>query len=351
MNIRQLLEITIDRRASDLHLLVNFPPMLRIFGELIPVTGSLPLTPADIAGLILPILSPVQKRVFDNTFELDFSFSFESKGRFRVNLYRQQGQLAVALRLIPFQIPPLESLGLPDAVKKLINIRQGLILITGPTGHGKSTSQAAMIQRINETRAAHIITIEDPIEYVYPKGKSIISQREMFLDTQAWPAALRAALREDPDVVLVGEMRDLETIASTITIAETGHLVFGTLHTNSASQSIDRIVDVFPQNQQPQIRIQLAATLEAIISQRLIPTINPGRALAIEMLLKTPALSSMIRDGKTHLIDNLIQTSAELGMISLEVSLARLVKAGSIATEIALEYALRPELLAKLTGI
>lgn len=348
MNIQQLLEITIDRHASDLHLVVGYPPMIRIHGKLIPIIDTQPLTDQEMVGLLLPILSPTQKQVFEATFELDFALPFKDKGRFRVNLFRQQGHLAAALRLIPLTIPVLENLGLPPAVPKLTELRQGLILVTGPTGHGKSTTLAAFINKINQSRAAHILTIEDPIEYVYPKFKSLVSQREMFLDTKAWPSALRAALREDPDVVLVGEMRDYETIASTVTVAETGHLVLATLHTNSAAQSIDRIIDAFPNNQQSQIRIQLASVLEAIISQRLMPTINPGRVLGVELLLKTPALSELIRSGKTHLIDSLIQTSGELGMVNLETSLVKLVRGGVISFETAQEYTLRPDLLAKL---
>lgn len=348
MNIKQLLELTTIRRASDLHLIANFPPMLRVYGDLIPVEGTTLLTSSEIQALIIPILTPTQKQVFDSTFELDLSFTFENKARFRVNVYRQQADIAVAMRMVPLAIPDIESLGLPDVVNRLLDLRQGFILITGPTGHGKTTTLAAMLNKINQQRAAHIITIEDPIEYVYPQAKSIVSQRELYSDTKSWPNALKAALREDPDVVLVGEMRDLETISSAITIAETGHLVLATLHTNSASQSIDRMIDVFPQNQQAQIRIQLAASLEAIISQRLVPAIEPGRVLAVEVLLKVPALASMIRDAKTHLIDNLIQTSAEFGMISLEASLASLAKIGKIDQATAMNYSLRPELLGKM---
>lgn len=351
MSIQQLLELAIERKASDIHLLIGFPPMLRIWGELVPVTGAPLLVEADIQGLMLPILTPVQKQVFDASSELDFGFTLPGKARFRVNVYKQQGSIAAALRTLALTIPTLESLGLPPVVEKLVTPRQGLILVTGPTGQGKSTTLAALLNKINLSRSTHILTIEDPIEYIYPKAKSIVSQREMFLDTRTWPNALRAALREDPDVVLVGEMRDYETIAATITVAETGHLVFATLHTNSASQSIDRIIDVFPQNQQPQVRLQMAEILEAVISQRLVPTITPGRTVATEILLKTPALGSIIRDGKSFMIDNLIQTSAELGMVSLESSLAALVRDGKISYEVAQAYALRPELLAKLTGL
>lgn len=348
MNIQQLLEITIERKASDLHLVAGYPPTLRIHGDLVPLAGTDALSNGEIASLLSPLLVPAQKQAFEQNLELDFAISLGNKGRFRVNIFKQQGCLSAALRLIPLVIPDLESLGLPLVVNKLVDLRQGLILVTGPTGHGKSTTLAALINKINQTRSAHILTIEDPIEYVYPKAKSLVSQREMLVDTKTWANALRAALREDPDVVLVGEMRDLETIAATVTIAETGHLVLATLHTNSAAQTVDRIIDVFPREQQMQIRLQLAAVLEAIISQRLVPTTTPGRTLAVELLLKTPALSSIIRDGKTHLIDNLIQTSGELGMVSLEKSLASLVKSGRIAFETAQNYSIRPDVLAKL---
>ncbi len=348
MTLQQLLDITIERKASDLHLVVGYPPAIRVNTEIIPIEGAPSLSVAEIESLVIPLLSPTQKSVFTASFELDLGFTYGNKVRFRVNLYREQGFTAAAFRLIPLGVPKLEDLGLPAVAGELANLRQGLVLVTGPTGHGKTTTLAAFINKINQERSEHIITIEDPIEYVYPAGHSIISQREMFLDTKTWGAALRATLREDPDVVLVGEMRDLETISAAITVAETGHLVFATLHTNSAAQSIDRIIDVFPENQQSQIRLQLSSVLEAVISQRLIPTIEPGRVLATEVLLKNPALSELIRSAKTHLIDNLILTSAELGMVSLEGSLTALVKAGRINYEIAQQYSLRPALLAKL---
>ncbi|TSC87420.1 MAG: twitching motility protein [Microgenomates group bacterium Gr01-1014_7] len=348
MNIQQLLDLTIARNASDLHLSVGFPPTLRIHGDMIPVIGEAPSTPEQIESLIQPLLSDIQKQIYKQNFELDFSFDFESKARFRVNIYRQKGYVAVALRLIPFRIPPLAQLGLPPVVSKLTELKQGFILVTGPTGHGKSTTLASFINKINQERAVHVITVEDPIEYVYPPGKSLIEQREMYKDTRSWNNALRSALRQDPDVVLVGEMRDLETISSAMTIAETGHLVFATLHTNSAAQSVDRIIDVFPEIQQPQIRLQLASTLEAIISLRLIPTVQPGRTLAAELLFATPAVRNVIREGKSYLTDNIIETSAEQGMQILERSLAGLVKTGKVSEEVASRYALRPELLAKL---
>lgn len=348
MNITQLLDLTIQRNASDLHLSVGFPPILRIHGDLIPVPGETPSTPEQIESLVAPLLADNQKNQFQQTFELDFSFDYQGKARFRANLFRQKGYTSAALRLIPFRIPKLEELGLPPVLAKLTQLKQGFILVTGPTGHGKSTALAAFINKINLERAEHVLTVEDPIEYVFPKGKSLIDQREMFKDTLSWVNSLKAALREDPDIVLIGEMRDLETMAAAMTIAETGHLVFATLHTNSAAQSVDRIIDVFPQSQQPQIRLQLASTLEAIISLRLIPTIQPGRVLASEVLFANAAVRNIIREGKTYLIDNVIETSAESGMRILERSLSELVKSGKISEEIASRYTLRPELLQKL---
>lgn len=348
MNIQQLLELTIQRNASDLHLSVGFPPILRIHGELIPVAGSEVITPEQMEANVQTILTKLQKDIFTQNLELDFSLELPKRGRFRVNLFRQKGHPAISLRLIPVRIPPLPELGFPDVVQQIPNLKQGFVLVTGPTGHGKSTTLASFINQINQSRAEHILTIEDPIEYIYPPGKSLIEQREMFLDTKSWANALKASLREDPNVVLVGEMRDLETISSAMTIAETGHLVFATLHTNSAAQSIDRIIDVFPEVQQPQIRLQLAATLEAILSIRLIPTVQPGRALASEVLFATPAVKNLIREGKTYLIDNVIETSAEMGMQILERSLVNLIKSGKISAEIAKRFALRPELLDKL---
>ena len=348
MNIQQLLDLTIQRNASDLHLSVGFPPTLRIHGELITVPGETPTSPEQIESLIRPLLTDLQSNIYKQVFELDFSFEFEKRARFRVNLFRQKGYPAVALRLIPYRIPIMEELGFPPVVNKLVDLKQGFILVAGPTGHGKSTTLASFINKINQIRASHIITVEDPIEYVYPPGRSLIEQREMYSDTRSWSNALRSALREDPDVVLIGEMRDLETIASAMTIAETGHLVFATLHTNSAAQSVDRIIDVFPELQQPQIRLQLAATLEVILSLRLIPTIQPGRTLASEVMFVTPAVRNIIREGKSYLIDNTIETSAELGMQPLERSLVNLVKAGKISQDVALRFALRPEPLLKL---
>ncbi len=350
MTIQQLLELVITRNASDLHLLVGEKPLLRINGVLIEINQEETLIESNIESLIFPILSSHQKEILLANWELDLGLDFEGKARFRVNLYKQKGTLAAAFRLIPKVIRPLDETGLPSTITRITELRQGLILVTGPTGNGKSTTLASFINLINFTHPVHIITIEDPIEFVYPKARALISQRELNSDTKSWNNALKAVLREDPDVVLIGEMRDLETMAAAMTIAETGHLVFATLHTNSAAQSIDRVIDVFPVNQQPQIRAQFASVIEAIISQRLVPTINPGRVLAAEILYGTPAVRALIREGKTHLIDNLIQTSGELGMVNLETSLSVLVREGVITAETALNYAFRPQLLNKLLG-
>lgn len=348
LNITQLLELLIQRQASDLHLIVKFPPTIRVNGDLLPVVGTDELTDEDIKSLVIPILSEGQRKQLERFMDVDFGFDYKDQARFRVNLYRQVGTLAASFRLIPKKLRKLEETGLPATVGKMTDLKQGLVLVTGPTGQGKTTSLAAFINKINVEQSEHIITIEDPIEFIYPKAKSLISQREVNSDTISWSRALRAALREDPDVVLIGEMRDLETISAALTIAETGHLVFATLHTNSAGQTLDRIIDVFPSSQQAQIRSQLAAVLEAVISQRLVPTINPGRALAYEILISNSACQAMIREGKTHLIDNLIQTSAESGMVLMESSLALLLREGVISLETAKNYAFRPEVLDKL---
>lgn len=341
------MEIVVKKEASDLHLVVGSPPVIRIDGQLLPIASAV-LTSDDTEGLVFELLSPEQKEMLSVNKEIDFSFALGEVARFRVNAYFQKGYLSAALRLIPSYIKTIEELNLPRICHNFANLRQGFILVTGPTGHGKSTTIASIINEINQTRPVHILTIEDPIEYVYPKGKALVSQREMHLDTHSWEVALRSALREDPDVVLVGEMRDFETIASAITVAETGHLVFATLHTNSASQSIDRIIDVFPETQQAQVRLQLAATMAGIISMRLVPSIGGGRLPVAEILLSSPAVQTAIRDGKTHQIDNIIQTSGSSGMILMDASLAYLVKAGRLSLEIARAYSLRPEELERL---
>lgn len=347
MDIQQLFSEAVRLEASDLHLIVGFPPMLRVSGKLKMVEGTNVLTIQDVPLLTQSLLIPEHKELFSVNRELDFSVA-SPVGRFRANIYTQQGSMAATFRLIPNKIKTIDELGLPQICHEFVKLRQGLVLVTGPTGHGKSTTLASMINEINLSSAHHIITIEDPIEYTYPKGLSIISQREMHTDTHSWNVALRSVLREDPDIVLVGEMRDLETIQAAVTVAETGHLVFATLHTNSAAQSIDRIVDVFPQNQQAQIRLQLSLVLEGILAMRLVPALAGGRVAITEIMTASPAIKSTIRDGKTHLIDNIIQTSGELGMNLLESSLSKAVKESKISAEIANSYALRPEDLNRL---
>ncbi|MCR4324109.1 MAG: type IV pilus twitching motility protein PilT [Candidatus Curtissbacteria bacterium] len=349
MSIQEYLEIVVNKNASDLHLVVGAPVMIRVDGALIPLAPA-PLSPHDAEALILELLSPEQKEMFLVNKELDFSFALGDVARFRVNSYYQKGYPSAALRLISNHIKTIEELNLPRICHNFAKMRQGFILVTGPTGHGKSTTIASIINEINQLRSEHIVTIEDPIEYVYPRGKSLVSQREMHLDTHSWEIALRSALREDPDVVLVGEMRDFETIASAITVAETGHLVFATLHTNSAAQSVDRIIDVFPQNQQKQIRAQLASTIAGILSMRLVPAIGGGRLPAVEVLLTSAAVQTTIREGKTHQIDNIIQTSGKEGMVLVDASLAYLVKAGKVSLDVARSYSIRPEELERLVG-
>lgn len=349
MSIQEYLEIVVKKEASDLHLIVGTPAMVRIDGVLMPVSAAA-LTPEDTVSLVFELLSPEQKEMLLVNKELDFSFALGDVARFRVNAYFQKGYLSAALRLIPSYIKSVEELNLPRICHNFSKLRQGFILVTGPTGHGKSTTIASIINEINQTRAVHIVTIEDPIEYVYPKAKALVSQREMHLDTHSWEVALRSVLREDPDVVLVGEMRDFETIAAAITVAETGHLVFATLHTNSAAQSVDRIIDVFPENQQIQIRMQLASTIAGIISMRLVGAIGGGRLPAVEVLLATSAVQTAIREGKTHQIDNIIQTSGQEGMLLLDASLAYLVKAGRVSLDVARAYSVRPDELDRMVG-
>lgn len=348
MDIKQLLQLTVDRNASDLHLVAGVPPTLRIDGDLIPVPYEELLTHQSIETLLKGAMSAEQlERLFVNR-EIDFSLSFSEKARFRVNSYTQRGTYAAAFRRIPLEIPNMDSLALPNILHSFTDLRQGLILVTGPTGHGKSTTLAAILNEINSSRAVHIVTIEDPIEFIFKPIRSIISQREMNQDSHSWAVALRSILREDPDVVLIGEMRDYETIAAALTIAETGHLVFATLHTNSASQTLDRIVDVFPDEQQEQVKLQLSNVLEAVFSQRLIPSLQGGRVVAHELMLATTAIRTAVREGKTHQIDSMIQTSTEAGMITLETTLANLVRGGKISVDVAQSWALRPEQLSRL---
>lgn len=355
ISIQELLDKTIQNKASDLHIVAGFKPILRINGALKQVDSYPELTKEITQKLIFSLLSEQQKELFIENRSIDFSYGFGSgdygdKGRFRVNVYFQKGTVAASLRLLPATVKTIEELRLPDICHTFASYKQGFIIVTGPTGHGKTTTIASMLNEINMTRSENIITIEDPIEYVYSRGKSVISQREIGSDTHSWNESLKSILREDPNVVIIGEMRDQESIASAITIAETGHLVFSTLHTNSASQSIDRIIDSFPQNQQNQVRAQLSSALAGIISQRLVPSISGERVVATEVLLATNAIRSNIREAKTHLLDSIIETSTDVGMNTMEASLASLVKKGTIALDTAKTFVLRQELFDRLIG-
>jgi len=339
LRIEVLLEEVIKRRASDLHLQVGLPPMLRIDGQLVPVVGFNPLDEAAVETLVFAILDQDQRQILLKDKEFDFSFAFGTLGRLRVNAFHERGNLAAALRLIPNEIKTVTELGLPQVVLNFADYPRGLVLVTGPTGSGKSTTLAALVDKINTEKSAHIITIEDPIEFTHKSKKSVIVQREVHYDTYSFSAALRSSLRQDPDVVLIGEMRDLETISAAITIAETGHLVFATLHTNSAAQSIDRMIDVFPPHQQPQIRAQLSNILMAIVSQRLVPMIGGGRVAAAEIMVANSAVRNIIREGKSHQLDAVIQTGAEQGMQTMDRTLASLVQSGTITYDNAREFA------------
>lgn len=348
LNVSQLLEKVVDIRASDLHLLVNTMPVVRINRLLSVLEGYQPMSVEDINYFLSQVLTQEQKDLLDINKEVDFSVALGKKARFRVNAFYQKGYPSVAMRTIPMDIPSLDSLNLPPVIGHLCELRQGFVLVVGPTGHGKSTTIASMIDRINETRSEHILTIEDPIEYMFTNKKSIVEQREMYLDTHSWDIALKSILRQDPNIVFVGEMRDYETIKAALTIAETGHLVFATLHTNSAAQSIDRIIDSFPENQQPLVKLQLSQMIEAVISLRLLRGVDGKLWPAIELMTGADAVTNLIREGKTHMIDNVISTSANLGMISLEQSLAELVVSGHIDVNTSLQVSSRPDLLRRL---
>ncbi|RLC39623.1 MAG: type IV pili twitching motility protein PilT [Candidatus Nealsonbacteria bacterium] len=350
--LKKLLEITIERDASDLHISVGHPPVLRITRQLVDLESEKVITPKDSQGLAFSLMTPLQKEKFLREKEIDFAYDFEGKARFRVNVFFQRGMVSIALRLIPSKIKTIEELNLPPVLHKFTQAQQGFVLVTGASSQGKSTTLASLIDEINHQRREHIITIEDPIEYVFEDDKCIIDQREVHRDTLSFASALRSTLREDPDVIMVGEMRDLETIATTITAAETGHLVFATLHTNSASQTIHRAIDVFPPHQQNQIRAQLASSLLGVISQRLLPRIKGGFIPACEVMIANSAVRNLIRENKIHEIPSIIETSGDIGMIPLNKSLADLVKKKEITRETALRYSLNPDdLTARLEKI
>lgn len=343
VHIDDLLRLVVERGASDLHLAVGVPPILRVDGQLIP-TNYEKLTPQDSQRLVYDILTDEQIQRFEANLELDFSYSVAKVSRFRVNIFRDRGTVASAFRVIPARIPTIRELGLPLILEELTRKPRGLILVTGPTGSGKSTTLAAMVNQINSERSVHVITIEDPIEYLHHHKLSIINQRELGQDTKSFANALRAALREDPDVILVGEMRDLDTISTAITCAETGHLVLATLHTINAPQTVDRIVDVFPPEQQEQIRFMLSNNLEAVLCQQLLPRAGmPGRVCAMEIMIASPAIRNLIREAKAHQITSVIQTSANLGMQTMDQSLRDLYQKGLISYDEALSRAMNPD--------
>ncbi|MDK2800098.1 MAG: twitching motility protein PilT [Clostridiales bacterium] len=348
MNIDELLKYTVEKRASDLHLTVGIPPTMRLYGELIHI-GQDKLSPEDTERYIKQILTDEQFQLFQAKGELDLSFSVAGVGRFRINVFRQRGTMAAAIRLVASQIPSLEELGIPISVSELAKKTRGLILVTGPTGSGKSTTLAALINLINCQRKAHILTLEDPIEYLHRHEQSIVNQREIGHDSHNYANALRAALRQDPDVILVGEMRDLETMSIAITAAETGHLVLSTLHTIGAAKTIDRIIDVFPPSQQQQIRVQLSTVLQAVISQQLLSRKDKnGRVAAIEVMIANPAIRNLIREGKTHQITSIIQTGMQFGMQTMDNAIMDLYKKGMITRQDAITYATDQDIINRM---
>lgn len=350
LELNKLLSLMLEKNASDLHLVVSEPPIIRVDSQLIRLDSYQVLTNDSISDLLDIILKPAQKELFLKQMHVDFSYSYKNNVRFRVNSYKQKGVLGIAMRLVSSQIKTIEELNLPVTLRKFIEKKQGLVLMVGPTGHGKSTALASMINEINNTRAEHILTIEDPIEYIFTPNKSFISQRELYVDTPSFDGALKAALREDINVVLVGEMRDLESMSAALTVAETGHLVFATLHTNDAAQSIDRIVDVFPAYQQPQIRSQLASVLVGVVSLRLLPKIGGGRLPAYEIMITNHAIRNVIRDNRIYEIPNIIHTTLEEGMVPLDKTLALLVKQGLVEFEVAQNYVLDNEYFLSLVS-
>jgi len=346
--LEDLIKIVISENASDLHLSEGRRPTIRVSGALVPLVKKEVLTREDTIGLMSALLNAEEKELFLQTKEADFSYQYKEIARFRCNCYFQRGSVGIAMRLIPRKIRSLEELNLPPALKDFLHMQQGFFLVVGPVGQGKTTTLAAMLELINTERAEHIITIEDPIEYIFDQKKSIIDQREVKLDTKDFATGLRSVFRQDVDVLMIGEMRGAETMSTAVTAAETGHLVFSTLHTNNAAQTIDRIIDTFPATQQDQIRVQLAGSLTGIFSQRLIPRISGGVVPAYELLIKNNAVANLIREGRTHEIDTVVETSSEQGMIDMNRSLAELVRAREITIEDARKYALKPKLFERL---
>jgi twitching motility protein PilT len=345
-----LLEV-MDRRASDLHIAAGAPPMVRVRGHLRPLDGFPVLTPNDTREIVYSILSNDQRQRLETDWQLDFAYAIPGHGRFRVNAYFQRSAIGAAFRMIPATIVPIDELGLPPVVHELARKPRGLVLVTGPTGSGKSTTLASMIDEINMTREEHIMTIEDPIEFLHRHKKCIVNQRELGSDAPTFAAALKAALRQDPDVILVGEMRDLETISTALTAAETGHLVFATLHTQSAPSTVDRIIDVFPPQQQQQVRVQLSLALQGVMTQQLLPTADgASRVAAIEVMVPTPAVRNLIREGKTHQILSSMQTGTGAGMQTMDMALAALVRQGKITHRLAEERSSTPDELRRLLG-
>ena len=351
IDFAEVLMQVIERDASDLHITVGRPPMVRVRGRLTPMDGFPVLTSSDTREIVYSILSNDQRQRLETDWQIDLAYAIPGTARFRVNAYFQRASIGAAFRLIPAMISTIDDLGLPPVAHEMCNKPRGLVLVTGPTGSGKSTSLAAMINQINETREEHILTIEDPIEFLHSHKKCMVNQRELGADAPSFASALRAALRQDPDVILVGEMRDLETIGTALTAAETGHLVFGTLHTQAAPQTVDRIIDVFPAHQQDQVRVQLSVALQGVLTQQLLPTADgAGRVVAVEALVPTPAVRNLIREGKTHQIASTMQTGANVGMLTMDAALATLVRAGKITRALAESRSSTPTELARLIG-
>lgn len=348
LNATQILEKVVDLKASDLHLSVGAKPNIRINTKLQPLSDYPVLTTDDIEYILSQILDAKQRELLEINKEFDFSIALGQKARFRINAYFQKGYPAIAFRYIPLDIPTFEQLHLPANIETVCNLKQGLVIVAGPAGHGKSTTIASMIEKINATRAEHIITIEDPIEYIFVSKKSLIEQREMFLDSHSWEIALKSVLRQDPNIVFIGEMRDADTINSVLKIAETGHLVFATLHTNSAAQTVDRIISSFSAEKQGEIKNQLSSVIQVVISERLLPSASLGVVPAFEIMVNNDAISNLIREGKPHMIDNVINTSSQFGMFSIEKSMADLVKSGDVTFEDAVKFATRPTELKRI---